>query len=225
MNGLIKSLVTAGLVLFLFQAPALSGEEEPPWADCEICGMVFKDVELMKAVDYKIHKWSEGVIYTICLKNPALMPRLRAFEEKDRVITEKFKKMGAKECSESLCQHCADFFAFVRKGVTEERVDTPTGWIMVTRTADPGLCKEYHAWADKITEAMKEFEKEMGCSGEESACSDEPSTCSDAPSACSGELPTGCGGQGKCDMEKGECSGMKGTAGPTGEEMLRQMGP
>jgi len=44
----------------------------------------------------------------------------------------KFINKTDAECSDSLCGGCADYFKLRRKGLEEERIQTPNGTIILT---------------------------------------------------------------------------------------------
>jgi len=127
-------------------------------AKCEICSVVFQDMELLTSCDYAVHDWSHGTIHLLELNNPALMQKFRDFEKHDKETSAKFMKLGDAECTERLCGGCAEYFKFRRKGLGEERIQTPNGTIVLTRTADPALLEEVHDWSARMREMMAAFD-------------------------------------------------------------------
>jgi hypothetical protein len=186
----LPGLVLAALVLFV--APLMAhADEHPDWANCEICKHVFEDMELLMACEYNVADWSEGLIFNLSLKNADLMPRFRAMEKQDRAVSEKFKAMDRKESSKKLCPMCNQYFAFLDRGLHEERIETPTGTILIARANDAALRKDMHAWAAGVRQAVAEFDMQLaaGQAGQGECCG----TCGGTLAAAAKEKADCCG--------------------------------
>jgi hypothetical protein len=171
--------------------------------NCEICKNIFQQPELMMACDYTVTDISDGIVCTVNLKKPELMPKLRAFMKNDRKVCDKFRSLTKKDCDEKLCPGCAAYFDFTRRGLKEEQVDTSNGALTVARTNDPALLKDLHAWSAEIRQMMASFDVseafqpnqptmvltdvcEGAASKEGSAC--EMGTCSCCPKECAMDM-------------------------------------
>lgn len=182
----------AALALIVLAAPVVAQDFEE-FMKCEICSEAFKDMELIASCDYAVHDWSHGTVTTLELNDPALMKKFRDFEKHDKAMCAKFLKQSDAECSERLCGGCADYFKFRRKGLDEERIETPTGTIVLTRTSDPALLKEVHSWSARVREMMASFDSAAfaapgaeveSCCG---TCSSEATCSADAGAAADAE--------------------------------------
>jgi hypothetical protein len=206
----LPGLVMAALVLFI--APSMAHtNEQPDWADCAICQHVFEDMELLMACEYSVSDWSEGLIFNMSLKDAGLMPRFRAMEKKDKAMSEKFRAMDRKASSEKLCGMCNQYFAFLDKGLEEERLETPTGTILIARTDDAALRKEMHAWADGVRQAVAAFDMELaaGQAGAADCCGTCGGTAAKAAECCGT-----CGGA-MADAAAAKAADCCGTCGGT----------
>ncbi|MEW6747181.1 MAG: hypothetical protein AB1486_30975 [Planctomycetota bacterium] len=162
----VAGLVSLGLSVFAAnlkaqdspraQSPQAQMMEE--WMNCELCRQIFEAPDLMAACDYWVLDSRDGVVCQIVLKDPTLMGKLRAFEAKDKAASEKFKTRSAEECAKRLCKHCAAYFGFLKRGLAEERIETPSGTLVICRTSDPKLLKDVHGWAEEFRQAMASFE-------------------------------------------------------------------
>ena len=153
----ISVCVLFGLLVSQVSSVVVSQEKEAPWANCEICSLFSSDKELMKATEFQLLDWSQGVICLLHLKDPKLMSRFRAMGEKDEALSHKYSAMSAEACAKPLCPFCVSYFSFVRRGLTEERIKTPAGAIHIVKAKDPALVKDIHAWAEKGRKAMASF--------------------------------------------------------------------
>jgi len=150
--------ICIGVLLGLLVSTAtVAQEKEVSWANCEICSLFMADKELMKATDFQLLDWSQGVICLLHLKDPKLMPQFRAMGERDEALSRKFSAMSVEACAKHLCPFCVSYFSFVRRGSTEERIKTPAGAIHIVKAKDPALVKDIHAWAEQGRKAMASF--------------------------------------------------------------------
>lgn len=159
------------------------------WMNCAICKPIFDDPELMMACDYSINDWSNGVVMSINLRNTDLMDRMRMFEAHDKKLCAKFKTMPYEKASQKICSHCNAYLEFVRNGAREERVETPTGRVILLHADNPQQLKKLHAFGAKSREMMASFDPSMLPGFESTApCA---STCSEScSSTCSSECPS-----------------------------------
>lgn len=127
-------------------------------ADCEICKAVFQDMELISACDYSVTDTSDGVIFSLYLKKPELMPRFRSFHEADKERCGEFKAMAAEKRSKKLCTLCNEYFDLIQRGLKEETVDTRNGALGITRTSDKALLKDLHDWSARVRTMMASLE-------------------------------------------------------------------
>jgi len=209
---ILKNLGLLGLMfatLVLFTAPlAAQAGDQPDWANCEMCKHAFEDMDLIMSCDYTVSDWSQGLIFNLSLKNPDLLPRLRAMEKQDEALSAKFIAMDRKASTAKLCSMCNQYLVFIDKGMQEERIETPTGSILIAKGGNPALIKELHSWGDSIRQAMASFD--MSALAAESACSGD---CDGNCAACAAKAKTECSGE--CDGDcaacaakaKTECSG------------------
>jgi hypothetical protein len=140
-------------------------------ADCVICADLFEDMDLMMACDYNVSDFSEGIIFTLNMKQPEMMDRFRACQEKDKKSAKKYLALSSEACSEKLCPMCAEYFDLRRNGLSEENIDTPTGAITIARTGNPAVLKRAHAWADGVRKMVASFDPSQ-FGGEAKACSE-----------------------------------------------------
>ncbi len=180
------------LAALLCAAPA-KAQDDPSamMADCAICSRLADEMDLIMQCDYHVCDSKDGVLFQINLKNPTMMKRFRDFENRDLELSKKFKAASAEVCKAKLCPPCAEYMGFVRDGLKEERVVTPTGTIHLCRTADAKLLARVHDWSARMREMMAGFDMP----GEETAV---------AADACCGT----CSG----DAEKESCCGSCGGA-------------
>jgi hypothetical protein len=184
MKTQITRIAPAGLialVLCLWALPA-AAQEDSAWMNCEICKHVMNDMDLLMACDYSIADWSQGAIFTLALKKPELMERFRALEEVDKKLSDQFIAMSADARKGKLCPHCEKYFEFCDRGLEDERIQTPTGTIIVTYTSDPALVKDVHAWTAASRKQMEEFDMSALAGMEKCDCG---GTCP----ACAGKQP------------------------------------
>jgi len=208
-----NSLAHLVLALVVLATPVVA-QDLGEFMNCEICSAVFQDMELIAACDYAVHDWSHGTVTTLELNNPAFMQKLRDFEKHDKAMCAKFMNMTDAECGDKLCGGCADYFKFRRKGLEEERIETPKGTIVLTRTSDPALLKEVHSWSARMREMMASFDpaafgapsaKTESCCG---TCSTAEATCSITETACSAKAT--CSSEGTCSLtaeKSADCCG------------------
>ena len=172
------------LMILLAGAAPLPAQDFEELLTCEICSDVLKNMDLLTACNYTLHDWSRGTLHVFELKEPKLMQKFRDFEKHDRVLCEKYIGKSAAECSGRLCGNCSEYLAFRRRGLVEERIETPTGSIVITRTGDRALLDEVHDWAGRMRKMMASVDpsafraqltESEGCceecgKGEEEAC-------------------------------------------------------
>jgi|GEM_PF-3276559 len=151
-------------------------------ANCEICSRIFQEMDLMMACDYSVNDWSHGVIFSVNLRQPEMMSRFRAFEECEKASCAKYESMCPKEAASKLCPFCNDYFALRRRGLKEERVQTPTGTLTITTALDEGLLRDTRALANNMRQTMASFETAMAA--QQSPKSASCSTSSECASAC-----------------------------------------
>lgn len=143
------------LAAFLCAVPA-KAQEDPTamMMDCAICSQIFKEMELIQKCDYQVCDCKEGVLFQINCKDPTMMKRFRDFEKRDMAISRKFKAANAEVCAAKLCPPCAEYMSFLREGLKEERIETPTGTIHVSRTGDAKLLARVHDWTARMRAMM-----------------------------------------------------------------------
>jgi hypothetical protein len=127
-------------------------------ANCGICKNIMQNTDLLTGCDYSISDWSQGVIFSVNVKNPKILETFRAFEKVEKKLCEKYKSMDCEAQAKSLCPACVQYFAFMKRGLKEERIQTPTGSLTLVKAECPKLLAEVHAWSAEMRKDMASFD-------------------------------------------------------------------